>query len=377
MKDSTGRTGPLAGLRIIEIGHMLAGPYCGLLLADLGAEIIKVETNKGDISRSIGPNYIGEHNIYFASLNRNKKSVQLDIATDDGRHKFNHLVSTASALICNLRPGAIRKLGLTYDALKEINPKLTCVALTGFGLEGPYSDLPAYDYVIQALSGITMLTGNPGNPPTRVGYSVVDNTAGMMGAIGVLAKLVEGKGGQVDIALYDTLISQFNYIAGAWLNAGEKPRRQVDGGHAYIVPAQFFATSDGHVALFITHDRFWRDFSTEVGMTEWIEDPDFATMEARSKNRDVVVNAVKEIMMTDTTSNWLNRLQPLGIVIAGVRGMEEALVDTHVSHRDMVIQIPTPSGCITLVGNPVKISGFQTQYHAPPGLGEHNSIIPG
>ena len=188
-------SGPLAGVRVIEVGHMLMGPYCGMLLADLGAEVVKVEPGPaGDIGRSISPHAIGSHNAYFASLNRNKKSVVLDLASESGRD----------------------------DGVKHWNPKIVCVALTGYGLESPYSERPAYDYVIQALTGIMALTGDPDSPPTKTGYSAVDNSAGIMGAVGLLAKLVEGKGGQVDIAMYDVMLSQLNYLAGAWLNAGER-----------------------------------------------------------------------------------------------------------------------------------------------------------
>src|ERR1700693_1511402 len=161
--------GPLSGIRVVEVCHMLAGPYCGMLLADLGAEVIKVETAEGDIARSAGTHSLDHHNIYFASLNRNKKSVVLDLTAQRSREQFESLIVTSHALITNLRPEAIRNLGLTYDQLRRINPQLVCVALTGFGLNGPFSELPAYDYTIQAMTGVMMLTGEPGGPPTRAG----------------------------------------------------------------------------------------------------------------------------------------------------------------------------------------------------------------
>ena len=217
--------GPLAGIRIIEVGHMLAGPYCGLLLADMGAEVIKIEPAEGDIARHVSPHFVGPHNAYFASLNRNKKSIVLDLASAEGRLQLEKLVSNSHALITNLRPSAIRKLGLTYDSLKTLNAKFICVALTGYGLEGPYSENPAYDYVIQALTGVMSLTGDPTSPPTKTGYSAVDNSAGMVAAMGLLAKIVEGKGGQVDVAMYDVMLSQLNYLVGASLNANEEIKR--------------------------------------------------------------------------------------------------------------------------------------------------------
>ena len=180
------QAGPLHGIRVLEICHMLAGPYCGMLLADLGADVIKIEYGDGDISRRTGDCFLGGHNVYFASLNRNKKSVVLDLTSERDRAELFKLVATANGLVTNLRPTAIKKLGLTYDFLKTYNPKIVCLALTGFGLEGPFSNLPAYDYIIQALTGVALLTGDPNGPPVRAGYSVVDNTGGMMATIGLL-----------------------------------------------------------------------------------------------------------------------------------------------------------------------------------------------
>ena len=272
---------PLEGIRIVEVGHMLAGPYCGLVLADLGAEIIKVEPPAGDIARSISPHRIGAHNAYFASLNRSKKSIVLDLGSDEGRETLGRIVAGAHALITNLRPSAIKKLGLTYDALRTWNPRLVCVALTGYGLDGPNADRPAYDYVIQAMTGIMYLTGDPSAPPTKAGYSAVDNSAGLVAALGLLAKIVQGEGGQVDVAMYDVMLSQLNYLAGAWLNAGELPERFANSSHPYIVPAQIFPTADGWLTLFITHDQFWQKFCHEIGKDEWVDDPEFAPMANR------------------------------------------------------------------------------------------------
>ena len=179
--------GPLAGVRVLELTHMLAGPYCGMLLADLGAEVIKIEPPSGDIARRIGPHSIGPHNAYFASLNRNKESVTLDLGEDGGRARFHRLVKSARGLITNMRPSATHKLGLTYEQLKDVNEGIVCVALTGYGLTGPHADRPAYDYIIQALAGVMALTGEPDGPPIKTGYSAVDNSAGMMGALGLVA----------------------------------------------------------------------------------------------------------------------------------------------------------------------------------------------
>ena len=367
--------GPLNGIRIIEIGHMLMGPYCGMILADLGAEVIKVEPPSGDISRTISPHSVGPHNTYFASLNRNKQSVVLDLASEAGQARLKELAGTSRGLITNLRPTAIRKLGLTYDRLCDVNPTLVCVALTGYGLDSPYSDRPAYDYVIQALTGVMALTGDPDGPPTKTGYSAVDNSAGVMGAVGLLAKMLEGKGGQVDIAMYDTMLSQLNYIAGAWLNAQDRPRRYPRSAHPYIVPAQIFETRDGWMALFVTHDEFWRRFCEEVGHAEWVTDPRFATMTARRENRSAVLEAVSQVLATQTTAVWSERLTPLGVVAAGVETLEEALSSPNTRARDMVVAIDTIDGPIRAVGNPIKISGWSSQFRPPPLLGQHDSSL--
>ena len=367
-------SGPLAGIRLIEVGHMLMGPYCGMLLADLGAELIKVEPAEGDIARSIGPNRVGRHNTYFASLNRNKKSVVLDLASEEGQAGLGALAATARGLITNLRPSAIKKLGLTYDRMKRWNEKIVCVAITGYGLEGPYADRPAYDYAIQALTGIMALTGEPSGPPTKAGFSIVDNSTAIMAAVGLLAKLVEGAGGQVDVAMYDAVLSQLNYLAGAWLNAGESAKRYAHSAHPYIVPAQIFRTQDGWVTLFISHDGFWRVFCNEIDRPQWIVDPKFATMPGRFANRDEVLGAVAAVLAGATTRQWLDRLMPLGLVIAEIETLEGALGSANAAARGMVADIPMDDGLLRVVGNPIKNLGVVATYEEPPLLGEHNHL---
>lgn len=368
-------SGPLAGIRIIEVGHMLMGPYCGMLLADLGAEVIKVEPAEGDIARTIGPNHVGPHNAYFASLNRNKKSVVLDLASPAGQQALGELVRTARGLITNLRPAAIRKLGLTYEALKQWNPQIACVAITGYGLDSPFAERPAYDYVIQAATGIMNLTGDPAGPPTKTGYSAVDNSTAVMAAVGLLARIVEGRGGQVDVAMYDTMLSQLNYIASAWLNAGEMPRRYADSAHPYIVPAQNFRTQDGWLTLFITHDNFWRVFCNEVGRKDWVTDSRYATMPARSANREALLAELSALFAGATTEHWVGRLAPLGLVVAPVESLDDALQSDHTQARGMVAEIPTEGGTLRVVGNPIKVSGHTASYAPPPFLGEHDQVL--
>lgn len=357
---------------------MLAGPYCGMLLADLGAEVIKIEMPPaGDIARNVGGDSLDGNSIYFASLNRGKKSVALDLVSDRGREEFLRLVKSADGLITNLRPRAIRKLGLTYDDLKAANPRIACLALTGFGLDGPYADRPAYDYIIQAMMGLMNLTGDPGSPPIKTGYSVVDNSSGIMAALGLLSMIHEGKGGQVDICLYDVMISQMNYLAASYLNSGEPPKRQPSGGHPYFVPAQIFETRDGHIAIFISHDTFWKSFVRGVDRPGWADDPRFSTVKARYENRDFVVKELADLFRSRDTGYWIDRLERIGIVIAGVGTLEDALESEHTRQRGMVVEIPLEDGALRLVGSPIRIVGREPDYRPAPKLGEHTFLLGG
>ena len=269
---------------------MLAGPFGGMMLADLGADVIKIEPLDGDVSRRVGTQSVDEHNVYFASLNRNKRSVHIDLTTEEGQAELGTLAATAHALLVNLRPSTIKKLGLTYESLRRSNPKIVCVALTGYGLDGPAAEWPAFDYVIQARVGVAALTGEPDGPPTLPGYSAVDNSSGITAALALVAKVLEGKGGQVDVSLFDVMLSQLNYKAAAYLNGGDPPPRQPLGAHTFYVPAQLFETSDGYLALFVTTDEFWRRLCTGIDRADWADDPRFATMHARFDNREVLLD---------------------------------------------------------------------------------------
>ena len=377
MSSAASGKGPLAGIRVIEVGHMLAGPYCGLLLADMGAEVIKIEPPEGDIARKVSPHFIGEHNAYFASLNRNKKSVVLDLASTTGRAALERIASSAHALITNLRPSAIKKLGLTYASLQACSPKLVCVALTGYGLDGEFAESPAYDYVIQAITGVMALTGDPDAPPTKAGYSAVDNSAGIMAALGLLARIIEGRGGQVDVAMHDVMLSQLNYLAGAALNAGEVIERLANSSHPYMVPAQIFPTADGWLTLFITHDKFWKKFCVEIGKTQWQDDVRFATMESRRENRQEVLAAIAEVLLTASASTWVRRLGTLGIVVSEIGTLSSALESPLTRDREMVVQLGDGKQPLRAIGNPVKFAGHRTAYGLPPLLDEHHHAILG
>jgi CoA:oxalate CoA-transferase len=340
--------GPLAGIRIIEVGVMLAGPYATMLLADLGAEVIKVEPPGGEISRQVSDSY-------FASINRNKQSVCIDLRSEAGQRQLGDLVSKSHALLVNMKPSAIKRLGLTYDALRTFNDRIVCVALTGFGLDG--GDDPAFDYVIQAATGVAAMTGDPDGPPTLPGYSAADNSTGLTAALGLLAQIVSGRGGQVDVSLRDVMFSQLNYRASAWLNDGAAPQRHPNGAHSFYVPAQLFSTADGYLALFITHDAFWKAFADEAGISG------FSTMAERAGRRAEVLALVSAALHKDTAKNWEARLRPLGIPAAAVRSLPEALAET----PEIVVQ----AGDFRLVDSPIRIAGYQPEYRPPPKLDEH------
>src|SRR6266566_931003 len=297
--------GPLAGIRILEVGHMLAGPYATMLLADLGAEVTKIEPPGGDISRQVGDSY-------FASLNRSKASVCLDLTSEPGQARLGELVSGAHALLVNLKPSAIVRLGLTYDALRQWNERIVCVALTG--------------------------------------------------ALGLLAQIVSGRGGQVEVSLRDVMLSQLNYRASAYLNEGTEPRRLPFGAHSYYVPAQLFPTAEGYLALFVTHDGFWKSFAAEAGIAG------FLTMAERTARREEVLTAVTQALAADTAIAWESRLRRLGVPAAAVRTLPEALA----AAPDVIVT----AGRFRLVGSPVHVAGYHPDYQPPPRLGEQGTPDP-
>jgi len=267
-------------------------------------------------------------------------------------------VAESQALLVNLKPSAIRRLGLTYEALRRFNERIVCVAITGFGLHG--GDDPAFDYVVQAGVGIAALTGDPDGPPTLPGYSSADNSTGMCAALGLLAKIISGRGGQVDVSLRDVMLSQLNYHASAYLNNGIEPQRRPNGAHSYYVPAQLFPTAEGYLALFITHDGFWKSFAVEAGIDG------FHGMAERVARRDEVLAVVTAALAADTAAGWEQRLRPLGVPAAAVRTLPEALKAT----PELVVS----AGDFRLVGNPIHVSGYQPDYRPPPKLGEHTDI---
>jgi crotonobetainyl-CoA:carnitine CoA-transferase CaiB-like acyl-CoA transferase len=362
---------------VLEVGHVLAGPFGGMLLADLGADVIKIEPIDGDLSRRVGSQYVGPHNVYFASINRNKRSVYIDLTTAEGRAELGELARTAHALLVNQRPTTIRKLGLDYASLCRFNPKIVCVALTGYGLDGPAAEWPAFDYVIQAITGVAASTGEPDGPPALAGYSAVDNSAGITAALGLVAKLLEGKGGQVDVSLFDVMLSQLNYKAAAYLNGGAAPARQPLGGHTFYVPAQLFPTASGYLALFVTRDEVWRRLCVEIGRPEWADDPRYATMHARFDHRKELLDALIACLEQASALEWETRLRPLGVPAGAVRELGDALDGALVQSRGMVVSLETTEGPLRVIGSPIRFEGAPAEYQPPPRLHEHNRELLG
>ena len=355
---------------MIEVGQVLAGPYAGMLLADLGADVIKVEPPSGDISRHVGRVGAGGHTPYFASLNRNKRSVVVDLGTPEGQEQLGKLAAESHGLIVNMKASTIRKLGLDYDAMRRWNERLVCVAITGYGLDGSRADRPAFDYIIQAETGVAAMTGEPGGPPTLAGYSVVDNSVAMLAALGLVSAILRGEGGQLDVSLHDALLSQLNYRAAAVLNEGVEPPRLASGAHSFYTPAQLFATADGHVAVFVSHDDFWQRLAEELGGGELARDTRFATMTDRAAHRDELTAVLDPIWRQRTTSEWVARVSALGVPIGPVASLAEALSGDFVAEREMLVSIATDDGTIRGVGNPIKVAGVETTYAHPPKLGE-------
>jgi crotonobetainyl-CoA:carnitine CoA-transferase CaiB-like acyl-CoA transferase len=315
--------------------------------------------------------------VYFASINRNKRSVHIDLATPEGQAQLGELTATADALIVNMRPSAIRKLGLDYASLRRFNEKIVCVAVTGYGLEGPAVERPAFDYIIQADTGIAAMCGEPGAAPTLAGYSIVDNSSAIMAALALLAKVHEGKGGQVDVSLFDVMLAQLNYKAAAYLNGGVVPPRTHLGAHSFYVPAQLFETASGYLALFVTHDEFWRRLCAELGWSEWASDPKFSTMHARFANREELLSALSARLKEASAVEWEQRLQPLGIACGAVAVLEDVLEGEFLRSRDMVVEMETDAGPIRVLGNPIRFDGERGRYDPPPRLHEHTDDVLG
>ncbi len=374
---------PLAGVRVIDLTHMLSGPYGAMMLGDLGADMIKVEPLKGEGTRKLlasdPNNSIDGMGAYFITLNRNKRSIAVDLKSEKGKKVFLDLVKEADVVINNFGPGVVERLGIDYDALNEINPRIITCSITGFGSEGPGAKRPAFDQVAQAYGGGMSITGPNKEQATRAGIPIGDLGGGMFGLTGILAALFEreksGQGQHVDISMVDCQISLLNYMATMHFLSGENPY-PIGNDHFVHVPYNSFKTRDGSVVIAVITDNFWHNLKEVVKIPEF-DDPKYDGQPGRFEDKDMILEKLNEVLSTNTTAHWLKLLEQKRIPCAPVNNFEQALSDPQVLHRNMVVDIAHPNGKITKApGNPIKLSRTNEDSYTPaPLIGEHTDEV--
>jgi crotonobetainyl-CoA:carnitine CoA-transferase CaiB-like acyl-CoA transferase len=371
----------LSDVVVIDLSRVLAGPHCTMILGDLGATVIKVEQpGKGDDTRYFGPPYIAGESAYFLGLNRNKQSILLDFSTPEGKERLLKLLSTATVLVENFRPGTLERRGLGYEALRAINPGLIYCSISGYGQTGPYASRPGYDFVAQAESGLMSVTGEIDGDPQRVGSPVGDISAGIYACISILAALRvrdrTGKGQYIDISLLETTTSLLSNVASNYLISGEEAPR-LGNGHPNIVPYQAFRTRDGYVVVSCGNDRLYQALCQLLGREDLAKNPSFATNPQRVRNREQLVPALQEEFLHRTTEEWLPDLRAAGIPCGPINTVSQIFHDPHIQARDFVWECEHPTaGRIKLSGSPIHLSETPTRlYKAPPLLGEDDDIV--
>ena len=370
---------PLSGVRILDLTRVLAGPYCTMVLGDLGAEIIKVEpSGTGDDSRAFGPFIRGESS-YFMSLNRNKRSLTLNLKTAAGKDILKKLAQQADVLIENYRPGTMKKLGLDYTVLSAEHPRLVYAAISGFGQEGPSKDKPAYDFIVQGMGGMMGLNAHPEGPPTRVPIGLGDITAGLFMAVGILSALRErdrsGQGQMIDISMLDCQVAILENPIVRFF-AGETPK-PIGNTHPTISPTGGFPTKDGYVILAIGNDQHWKVFCEAVGRPEWVDDANFCSNAKRTENMPTIRILLEQLFAEHETSYWLSLIEKVGIPCGPVNSIEQVVNDPQVQFRNMITSVDHPvAGKVHMSGIPIKFSrtpGGVTL--PPPTLGQHSIEI--
>jgi crotonobetainyl-CoA:carnitine CoA-transferase CaiB-like acyl-CoA transferase len=371
----------LEGLRIVTVSQFGAGPFGTQLLADLGAEVIKVEDPAvgGDVSRQVGPYAAGGDSLYFQSFNRGKKSLTLDLKHPEGQAVLHDLVRVSHAVYNNLRGDLPAKLGLTYAALRDVNPAVVCCSLSGFGATGPRTAEPAFDYLIQGYAGWMSVTGEPDGPPGKCGVSVVDFAGGYASMAALLAGLWDaqrtGVGRDIDISLLDTAVSMLSYFAIWALNRDWQADRVADSGHQSLVPAQNFPTRDGWIVVFCNKQKFWRALIDAMGLAAVGRDPRFATFADRLAHKDALLPVLRARFAERTTADWLGRLRGR-VPCAPVNTLAQALEDEQVRARGMIVEIEHPElGRLREVASPVRTAGTVGSPAPAPRLGQHTEEI--
>jgi len=379
-KHDDGWAGPLRGVRVIDLTRVLAGPFATQNLGDFGAEVLKIEPpGGGDETRRFPPFVDGESH-YFLGINRNKKSLVVDLQKPAGAEILRRLVSTADILVENYRPGVMDRLGLGYEALSSLNPRLIYCAISGFGLSGPLRDKPSFDIVTQAMTGALSINGERGRMPVKLGIPLGDMVGGVFGPIAILAALHErhatGKGRLIDVSLHDGLIGMLGYFAQLAFITGEDPP-PMGSSHPNIVPYGSFPASDGSIIIAVLSESFWGKLCDALDRPDLAAEPRFASPALRRQHRDEVDNAIAEVTRTRTVAEWQARLAAADVPNAPVLGVTAALAHPHTLARDMVVETEHATiGPMRVIGRPVKFPGMkQRPVTAPPTLGQHTASV--
>ncbi len=375
---------PLSGVRVVDLTRILAGPFATMLLGDLGADVVKVEhPDGGDDTRRWGPPWVpgaGGASAYFTSVNRNKRSCTLDFKTETGREVLWRLIEGADVVISNFRPGVLDRLGFGWDAVHDRSPRAVYVLINGYGSEGAAAGKPAFDVIVQGESGVMDLTGQPDGPPTRVGISLGDETAGLLAVQGILAALLvrerTGEGQRVEIALHDGLLSLLTFQAQNWWAGGKAPTR-IGNAHPSIVPYQTFPTADGWMNVGVGNEGQWRRFCEAVGRDEWIEEPRYRTNADRLVHREQLVPHIEEILRRWSTAEWIEMFAAVEVPCGRIRSVPEALDSPEARARGMIVEVEgADGGPLPLLGPAVRMSASPARVRRrPPGLGEHTGEV--
>ncbi len=371
----------LSDVIVVDLSRVLSGPYATMILGDLGATVIKVEQpGKGDDTRHFGPPYIAGESAYYLGLNRNKQSITLDYSMPEGKEKLLGLIARATVLVENFRPGTLKRYGLDYESLREAHPGLIYCSISGYGQTGPYRDRAGYDYVAQAESGIMAVTGEIEGEPMRVGVPVGDVSAGLFGAIAILAALRyrdhTGKGQHIDLSLLETTMSLLSNVASNYLISGDEAQRY-GNSHPNIVPYQAFQTSDGYIVVACGNDRLYQSLCHMLEREDLATDPRFATNPQRVVNRAELIPQLQEAFRQRTSDEWLAELRAIGIPCGPINQVSQAFNDPQIQERGLVWECEHPTvGTIKLVGSPMRFSETPARlYKAPPLLGEHDGLF--
>ena len=370
---------PLEGIKVVDLTRILSGPFCTMTLADLGAEVIKIESPAGDDTRQWGPPFIEDESAYFLSVNRNKKSIVLNLKKEKGKEVLLKLIEDADVVVENFRPGTLDKLGIGYDKLKQVNPRIILASISGFGQSGPYTMKPGYDVLAQGMGGLMSVTGEQGRPPVKGGYSLADIGSGMWAVIGILTALWErqksGEGQWIDASLLDTMVSWQTYLAGNYFATGKNPQ-PLGGAHPNIVPYQVFEGSDGYFVLAVGNDNLWNNFVEAMGMEE-LKDPKFQTNPDRIAQRETLIPLLEEAFKEKSKNEWVELFESYKIPAGPVNEFSEILNDPHIKEREMVQEMEHPAlGMIQQLGVPVKLSRTPGELKTtPPAQGEHSENI--